>query len=83
MRENIYIRKENEDRWKAITNKSAWVNAYLSKSPPNSIVEAKNLEPEKPIKPRKVEASLCPHAQPWLMCKVASCNVKGRNLGLV
>ena len=46
MRENIYIRKENENRWQAITNKSAWVNAMLSKSPPNSIITREGLEPD-------------------------------------
>jgi len=44
MQATIYIRKENEDRWDGITDKSAWVNAYLAKSPPNSIVEKENLE---------------------------------------
>lgn len=42
----IYIRKDNQERWKSITDKSAWVNAYLEKSPPNSVVISKNLEPE-------------------------------------
>lgn len=43
---NIYIRKENEERWNAITDKSAWVNAYLEKSPPNSVVVKRGLEPK-------------------------------------
>jgi len=25
---------------------------------------------------------LCPHEQPWLLCKHNECNVKGRNMGL-
>jgi hypothetical protein len=43
---NIYIRKENEARWGLITDKSAWVNAMLEKSPPNSKVIEQKLEPE-------------------------------------
>jgi hypothetical protein len=43
---NIYIRKENETRWGLITDKSAWVNAMLEKSPPNSKVREQHLEPE-------------------------------------
>lgn len=47
MNSTIYIRKENEVRWDNITDKSAWVNAMLEKSPPNSIVEREGLEPGK------------------------------------
>jgi hypothetical protein len=43
---NIHIRKSNEARWNAITKKSAWVNAMLEKSPPNSKVIEQKLEPE-------------------------------------
>lgn len=49
MNSTIYIRKENEDRWSAITDKSAWVNAYLSKNPPNSVVIKERLEPMEPV----------------------------------
>lgn len=48
MRANIHIRKTNQARWDGITNKSAWVNAMLEKSPPNSIVEKQRLEPTPP-----------------------------------
>lgn len=73
MNSTIYIRKENESRWENITDKSAWVNAMLEKSPPNSKVIAEQLEPpaeeikgddlwpttnEKPdIKPKEAVAS--------------------------
>lgn len=30
MRVNIFIRKENEEAWKAIPNKSEWVNTLLA-----------------------------------------------------
>lgn len=46
MNSTIYIRQENENRWESITDKSAWVNAMLEKSPPNSKVIAEKLEPE-------------------------------------
>lgn len=29
MRANIFIRQENENKWKAIANKSEWINAIL------------------------------------------------------
>jgi len=32
MRTNIYIRKENEDKWNAIPDKSKWINTLLSNS---------------------------------------------------
>ena len=32
MRVNIFIRKENEDKWLRIANKSNWVNTILSNS---------------------------------------------------
>lgn len=32
MRVDIYIRKENQEKWKAIPNKSEWVNALLQNS---------------------------------------------------
>jgi hypothetical protein len=57
MQTTIFIRKRNEERWQSITDKSAWVNAYLEKSPPNSIVEKKGLEPvEKPLKETAFQA---------------------------
>lgn len=81
MRENIYIRKSNEPRWKEITNKSAWVNAMLEKSPPNSIVEKKSLEHHAglPVKQLgKVHSKLdemapkvCPHGADPKFCKYA------------
>jgi len=41
MRVNISIRKENEDKWKQIPNKSGWVNDMLSapklKAPPEDL----------------------------------------------
>lgn len=44
MNATIYIQKKNEERWEGITDKSAWVNAMLEKSPPNSLVESQKLE---------------------------------------
>lgn len=32
MRSNVFIRKENEDKWNAIPNKSEWINALLTNS---------------------------------------------------
>lgn len=32
MRVNIFIRKENEDKWKSIHNKSDWINTLLANS---------------------------------------------------
>lgn len=32
MRVNIFIRKENEDKWNNIPNKSEWINTLLSNS---------------------------------------------------
>jgi hypothetical protein len=53
MQATIYIRKENQARWDEIKDKSAWVNAYLEKSPPNSRVLAEGLEPvSTPIIPK-------------------------------
>jgi hypothetical protein len=53
MQATIYIRKENQARWDEIKDKSAWVNAYLEKSPPNSKVLAEGLEPvSTPIIPK-------------------------------
>lgn len=46
MRENIYIRMVNENRWKNITNKSAWVNAMLERTPPNAKAIKQHFEPE-------------------------------------
>lgn len=43
-RVNIYIRNDNQDRWEAITDKSAWVNAMLEASAPNKVVLDKGLE---------------------------------------
>lgn len=57
MQTTIYIRKDNEERWNSITDKSAWVNAYLSKSPPNSIVDKMNLEPRPMSVPGVVKGS--------------------------
>lgn len=36
MQTTIYIRKDNEDRWNAIADKSAWVNDLLSKTAPRA-----------------------------------------------
>lgn len=41
MRHNIYIRKENEEIWQSIQDKSAFVNAELSKIANNSEPYAK------------------------------------------
>lgn len=64
----MYIRKENEERWDNITDKSAWVNAMLEKSPPNSIVEREKLEPidaqELVNKDFNKAVNLCPHGFP-------------------
>lgn len=40
----IYIRRENEDRWKNIADKSEWVNDMLTQYPPKS--EPKVIETE-------------------------------------
>lgn len=41
-------------------------------------------EAKKVVKPAEslLESSLCPHGNPWMTCKVASCNIKGRKMGL-
>lgn len=57
MNSTIYIRKENEARWNGIKDKSAWVNAYLSKSPPNSIVTRDKLEVSEEFVAPKVDVT--------------------------
>jgi hypothetical protein len=49
MRANIYIRKENEEAWKAIADKSAQVNHWIGVDMGYSVINPEKIT--RPIKP--------------------------------
>lgn len=50
-RANIYIRAENEERWKLIENKSHWINAMLA-TPAFSETDISMVEQNNTYKPK-------------------------------
>lgn len=74
MRTNIYIRKDNEDTWDAIDNKSEWVNERLDKPAIDIAVsnlpkEAYELQVAPIITKRNEDMKFCKHNAVVGFCK--------------
>jgi hypothetical protein len=71
VRVNVYIRKENEDEWDKIDNKSDWVNERLSTGETTVLA--------KPVpKVEGVSVGFCPHGYGKGNCKQDDCNRRYR-----
>lgn len=83
---NVWIRKEDYDKWLSIDDKPRWLHDALSgtgKDYTKAVVERKKIEKiilGKPIDYSKDE--LCPHGYAWLGCPKKECQIKARNKGL-
>ena len=78
----LYIhnpRFDKEEKKSGLVNKL--LESYYKPSPYDDmpVTAVFNKPPKKVGKPA---SSLCPHGQPWMTCKVSSCGIKGRNMGL-
>ena len=79
-RANIYIHKENEERWEKLEKKSEWVNAMLAVKPMtvtdvymlDQEVEYANKMKEKKMATDDKDYKLCKHGAYPAFCKHAS-----------
>lgn len=77
MRANVWIHKQNEDKWNAIDNKSEFVNAMLAESDSESI-PLPSVKLGDVLKVPGVSKGFCPHGYGKGMCKDDNCNRKYR-----
>ena len=49
MRVNVYIRKENEQAWNELKDKSGSVNAMLTRDPPRTATSTTTIMPDVPV----------------------------------
>ena len=78
MRANVYIRKENEEAWAALSDKSAWVNGRLQEGLTEQEVAnfdelgiaavTSRIPPTKTCK-HGANPRFCKHAKPGKSCK--------------
>lgn len=69
MNSTVYIRKENEETWKAVENKSEWLNERLDHK--TLVVSDRLVESELPHDMQKVikDMSFCKHGVVKGFCK--------------
>lgn len=68
-------------RDKSTTEKEAIKVIPQAKKMIETLTEPKIIKTPKQAK-KLARPPLCPHGLPWMLCKVGSCNIKGRNMGL-
>lgn len=89
MRANIYIRKENEEEWEKLKDKSEWVNWHLTEKrtkgetseealPMHAVDEDDEGPGLKPPSVSRAAQRFCEHGAAVGFCKFKSCRAKVR-----